>query len=101
MKRPLVWIIGIAAVHFVVSFTLFMLAFSDSMARFDTGEPRNMIGSVIYYTSEFLAFPIVKLVERTGFPLHSTIVQYLPFLANSLLWGLFIVFVVQRLSRVA
>lgn len=101
MKRPLIWIIAIAAVHFVVSLALLMLSFSDSMARFDTGEPRSMMGSVIYYTSELLAFPIVKFVEHTGLQFHSTIAQYIPFLVNSLIWGWFVVFILRRLRRAA
>lgn len=101
MKTSLIWIIVIAVVHFVVSLAFLMLSFSDSMARFDTGEPRNMMGSVIYYTSEILAFPIVKLVEHSGLQLHSTIAQYLPFVANSLVWGWVAVFVFRRVRRVA
>lgn len=101
MKTSLIWIIVIAVVHFVVSLAFLMLSFSDSMARFDTGEPRNMMSSVIYYTSEILAFPIVKLVEHSGLQLHSTIAQYLPFVANSLVWGWVAVFVFRRVRRVA
>lgn len=101
MKRPLVWIIAIAAVHFVVSLAFLMLSFSDSMARLDTGEPRSVMGSVIYYTSELLAFPIVKIAEHTGLQFHSTISQYIPFVVNSLVWGWFAVFILRRLRRAA
>lgn len=101
MKRPLVWIIAIAVVHFVVSLVLLMVSFSDSMARFDTGEPRSVMGSVIYYTSELLAFAIVKIVEHTGLQFHSTISQYIPFVVNSLVWGWFAVFILRRLRRAA
>lgn len=99
MKRPFVWALAIAIVHFVLSFVFLLLSFSDSMARFDTGEPRSMIGAAMYYTSELLAFPIVKLVELTGVRLHSTIAQYLPFVANSLVWGWLAVFVFRRFRR--
>ncbi len=78
-----------------------MVSFSDSMARFDTGEPRSVMGSVIYYTSELLAFPIVKIVEHTGLQFHSTISQYIPFVVNSLVWGWFAVFILRRLRRAA
>ncbi len=101
MKRPLVWIIAIAAVHFVVSLAFLMLSFSDSMARLDTGEPRSMMGSVIYNKSELLAFAIVKIVEHTGLQFHSTITQYIPFVVNSLVWGWFVVFILGRLRRAA
>lgn len=99
MKGPVVWIIAIAVVHFVVSLAFLMSSFSDSMARFDTGDPRNIVGSVIYYTSEILAFPIVKLVEHSSLRLHSTIAQYLPFVANSLVWGWVVVFVFRKVRR--
>jgi len=78
-----------------------MVSFSDSMARFDTGEPRGVMGSVIYYTSELLAFAIVKIVEHTGLQFHSTISQYIPFVVNSLVWGWFAVFILRRLRRAA
>ena len=101
MKTSFIWIIGIAAVHFVLCLSLLMLSFSDSMARFDTGEPLSTVGSVIYYTSEILAFPIVKLVEHSSLRLDSTIAQYLPFVANSLVWGWVVVFVFRRVRRTA
>ena len=101
MQRSLAWIVAIAAVHFVVSLALLMLSFSDSMARFDTGEPRSVMGSVIYYMSELLAFSIVKIVEHTGLQFHSTITQYIPFMVNSLVWGWFVVFILRRLRRAA
>ncbi len=78
-----------------------MVSFSDSMARFDTGEPRSVMGSVIYYTSELLAFAIVKIVEHTGLQFYSTISQYIPFVVNSLVWGWFAVFILRRLRRAA
>lgn len=99
MKRPVVWIIAIAVVHFALSLAFLMLSFSDSMARFDTGEPRSMLGSVIYYTSELLAFPIVKIVQHTRLQFHSTFSQYIPFVVNSLVWGWIVVFVMRRLRR--
>ncbi len=99
MKRPLVWIIAIAVVNFVVSLAFLMLSFSNAMARFDTGELRSMIGSVIYCTSELLAFPIVKIIENTGLQFHSTITQHIPFVVNSLVWGWFVVVVLRRLRR--
>jgi len=101
MKRPLFCIIAIAIVHFVASLAFLMLSFSDSMARFDTGEPRNMMGSVIYYTSELLTFPIVKIIEHTDLRFHSTVTQYIPFMVNSLVWGWFVVFILRRFRRAA
>lgn len=99
MKRPLVWIIAIAVVNLVVSLAFLMLSFSNAMARFDTGELRSMIGSVIYCTSELLAFPIVKIIENTGLQFHSTITQHIPFVVNSLVSGWFVVFILRRLRR--
>ncbi len=101
MKRPLVWIIAIAVVRFVASLAFLVLSFSDSMARFDTGAPRSMMGSAIYYTSELLAFPIVKIIEHAGLQFYSTITQYIPFVANSLVWGWFVVFILRRLRPAA
>ena len=98
MKTALV-VIGVALLHFVISFMVFIATFGDSMRRFDTGESATVPMRFLALVSEVLHFPIVKVFEWLPLRWETTAAQYFPFVANSLLWGLSIVWVGRKLRR--
>ena len=68
-------------------------SFSVGMSQFDTGEPAGLFGSALGAISALLMLPLALPLVRwwpfgaTGFPL-----EHLPFILNSLVWGVGLAF---------
>jgi hypothetical protein len=83
----------------VVTGLLFLFAFSNSMQRFDTGEPATPLESAIDAAGDLFAFPIVtaaRLLPPQSFP---GLWGWLPFILNGLLWGSLVVLVLEYRQR--
>ena len=91
-------IILIAVAHFIVSRTLFIWAFGREMARFDTGQPPSGLDRVAGGgLSRVLDFPILPLINHLSSNWLPGLLGYLPFMVNSLIWGVIAWFVVSRI----
>jgi hypothetical protein len=88
--RRLRAVVVLTGVHFALSLGLLFSAFGATMGRFDDGREASAWERVVGVASDVLLFPIVNgladLVFRGPHEL-GTVVQYLLFVANSLLWA--------------
>lgn len=92
-------VVAIATLHFFVGLWLFAQSFGHVFSAFDTSRELTLIEQINYYLVEILFFPIVTIVETTKYEGTNIIAQYLPFILNSLLWGILIVFAWNKISR--
>ena len=90
-------IILIAIAHFIVSRVLFIWSFGLGMARFDTGQPASARERTAEGASNVLDFPIRLIVDQLPPDLMPGLIGYIPFVVNSLIWGLVIWFVYSRI----
>ena len=89
--RPLftLRVIGFTFAHFVVQLGVFVVAFSVGMRTFETMEPVGPLETVLNGVSNLLMLPLALPLVRWwpfGTP-PGFLFQHLPFLLNSLLWG--------------
>ena len=98
--RSVIVAVVVATLHFIVSLWLFAKSFGYVFTAFDTGRELTLIERINYFLVEILFFPIVTIFEATNYEGTNTITQYLPFILNSVLWGIFIVFVWSIISRI-
>ncbi len=93
-------ILLLSLLHFVVQIGVFASSFSVGMTYFDSLEEPSIASRILDRLSEFLMLPLVKPLISIwpkgwrGFPL-----EHLPFILNSLVWGLVISWVIGRLKR--
>ena len=89
-------IILIALVHFFISRALFIWSFGLSMARFDMGKPATALEWFAEGVSNVLDFPIALLINQLPPAWFPGLVGYIPFVINSVVWGLVVWFVYSR-----
>ena len=97
--KSVILIITIAALHLFVGLWLFSMSFGHVFSVFDTGREFTVLEQINYYLVEILFFPIVTIVEATNYEGKNAVTQYLPFILNSVLWGILIEFAWNRISR--
>lgn len=90
-------IIFIALGHFIVSRTLFVWVFGREMAQFDTGQPPNALDRLAGGISTVLDLPVALLLTHVPPTWLPGLVGYIPFVANSLVWGLLAWFIYSRI----
>ena len=98
--KSIILVVAIATLHFFVGFWLFTKSFGHVFSAFDTGKELTLIEQINYYLVEIFFFPIVTIVEATKYDGENIIAQYLPFILNSVLWGILIVFAWNKISRI-
>ena len=91
----------LAAVHPVLALGSLATSYTLGMSRFDAGELRepSAIERVATGASNVLFQPVMFIVGVLGPGSHSSLVQWLAFGGNSLLWGLAMALVFRRLTR--
>ena len=98
MRRAV--IVGLATiVHFVVSVLVLIGSFGAGMARFDTGAPPGVEERALVVVRAITLFPLgllASMIPGRWFPGRW---GYVPFAANSLLWGLTLGAVAPRTWR--
>ncbi len=82
----------ISVVHFFTSLWLSHKSFAHAFSFFDTGRELTVIEKINYWLVEILFFPVVTMFENSSYDGSSGVAQYVPFILNSMLWGIFIVF---------
>jgi ABC-type uncharacterized transport system permease subunit len=96
MIKPSVIFI-VAGIHFLLCFVFFFISFGISMDRFDTGRSLTLIERGIQGASEVLFFPLGTLFLSLAPKNIPNAAQYIPFILNSLLWGI-CVYVLLRIA---
>ena len=91
MKSALLVVI-ISTIHFVAGLWLSIKSFSQTFSAFDMNRELTMLEKINYVIVEVLFFPVVTLFKTTDYEGENLITQYLPFVLNSALWGVCIVF---------
>jgi hypothetical protein len=101
MRRGVLVGLVVATSHFVVSLFTVMIAFGAGMARFDTGAAPSLGERVVLVIRDVVLFPLapllVSVLPGRWFP---GLWGYIPFAANSLLWGATIATIVVLTPRV-
>ena len=82
-------LIPFVIVHSIVSVSVLLVAFTQGMARFDTGSEPSLVERAADFLSEILLSPLFMLVTnsrvlRAAFP---GVLGWAPVLANSILWS--------------
>ena len=85
-------VVIISILHFFISMWLSIKSFAHAFSYFDTGRELTIIEKINYWVVEILFFPIVTIFENSSYEGTSGVAQYIPFILNSMLWGIFIVF---------
>ena len=83
------YLLSFVVVHATLSVGVFLMCFSQSMARLDTGESAKVFEHLACGVAAVLLSPIGTLIVRWKFAstLFPGLLGYLPVLANSLLWA--------------
>jgi hypothetical protein len=89
--KSIILVFAISALHFFVGIWLSVRSFGHVFSVFDTGRELTSIEKINYWVVEILFFPIVTVFERSNYESASAIEEYIPFILNSILWGIFIV----------
>lgn len=95
--RIVLLFVAVSASHFVTSIVLLFYVFGTGMARFDSGAPASMTESAAGWAFAVLSFPLLSLLERMPAARFPGPWGYVPFVANSCVWGLAAVIVRRRL----
>lgn len=89
--KSIISVFSISALHFFVGIWLSVRSFGHVFSVFDSGRELTSIEIINYWIVEILFFPIVTIFEKSNYQAVSAIGQYIPFILNSMLWGIFIV----------
>jgi len=90
--KSVILVFVISALHYFIGLWLSLKSFGHAFSVFDTGRELTLIEKINYLVVEILLFPIVTIIEATNYVGKGLISQYFPFMLNSMLWGIFIVF---------
>ena len=90
--KSIILVFAISVLHYFVGIWLSVRSFGHVFSVFDSGRELTSIEKINYWVVEILFFPIVTVFEKSNFEGASAIEQYIPFILNSMLWGVFIVF---------
>ena len=82
----------ISVLHFFIGIWLSIRSFGHVFSVVDSGRELTVIEKINYWVVEVLFFPIVTIFEKSSYEGTSGIAQYFPFILNSILWGIVIVF---------
>ena len=88
-RPPWRFLVPFVVVHSIVSVLVFSVAFTQGMARFDTGGEPRVVERAADFVSEILLSPLFTLVTKSrvlqaAFP---GVLGWAPLLANSVLWA--------------
>lgn len=98
MIRKTSIVAGIAAVHFIAAKIIVALTVQMGMFAAGSGRAAGYLGDILVWVTRVLFFPLItlSLYSRKWFPGDWI---YVPFAANSLLWGITIYGLICLLKR--
>lgn len=85
--------------HAALSVGVFLLSFTQGMARFETGAGSTWNGQALYATSAVLYFPFMQLAQLAPRDWFPGLLGYVPVLLNSFFWAVLLVCAWQQLHR--
>jgi hypothetical protein len=92
----------ITAIHFGISFGLFLIAFSIGMGQLDDGQPLSLCENIITLVSNILLWPIFSpiaiWVGRISHNIFHGLWGYIPLVVNSFVWALVIYWVYSKIK---
>ena len=97
--KTIALVLACSGIHFFISFWLSIRSFSHTFSAFDTGRDLTILEKINYIAVEILFFPVVTIFEKTTYDGSGIIGQYIPFIMNSTLWGLVLVYGYKFLIR--
>ena len=90
-KRRIKGIVGITAVHAVLTVGLFVVGFAMSMGRFERGGDPSPLEALALALAEILRWPLCEPLVRWGVrwvhTVFAGVLGWVPFLVNSAVWG--------------
>ena len=90
--KQVILVIVISIFHFVIGIWLSIKSFGHAFSVFDTGRDLTLLEKINYIIVEILFFPIVLIFEKSSYEGQNIFAQYLPFILNSILWGVLITY---------
>lgn len=99
--RDLLLFASVTAIHLLSTVGLLVYVFGAGMARFDSGIPAGLTETVAEWLLAALSLPVLTVLDRLRVLRVPGLWGYLPFLANSSLWGLVVVAARRRLRTSA
>jgi len=99
--KKLICVLIVTLIHVALSIAVFVFYFSMNMIRSDLAVPVTVDEQLISLCGHILLFPIVTFVDRAW--LYSRIpgvAGFVPFLLNSLIWGVVVCFLCDLYHRV-
>ena len=99
-RRQLGMVIGIAALHLVASLIALQIAAAWAMGQIEFPAPRTIPERMASAAAGVLLFPVVHGVLAASGERLSGGWEFVPFVANSLLWGAVCVWLAARVRRV-
>lgn len=99
--RDVILFACVTGIHSVSSVGLLVYVFGAAMTRFDSGVPGGPAETLARWLLTVLSIPLLTVFERLPVLRVSGLWGYIPFLANSSLWGLAVVAARRRLRALA
>ena len=101
MRTPWWIALVLAAGHFIMTWAVFLKTFTMTMARFDTGGQPTLAERAVDVVREILFFPLATITLRVPHiaKLFHGALGWIPFVLNSLLWGILVYMIVAMLLR--
>ena len=99
--RDVILFASVTAIHLVSTIGLLLYVFGAGMARFDSGVPGGLTETVAGWLLAVLNIPVLTVLNRLPARWGSGLWGYIPFLANSSLWGWVVVAARRRLRTLA
>lgn len=90
--KSIILVLTISIFHFMIGLWLSMKSFGHAFSAFDTGTELTMMEKINNLIVEVLFFPIVTIFENTAYEGTNVLAQYFPFMLNSAVWGILIVY---------
>ena len=92
-------IIAFAAAHFAASIVVFFAVIRDGSQRFHSGASASVWSGVISRVNDVLFFPLVTAAYHLPGSLFTGVAGWIPFLANSALWGVLLYLATRGITR--
>ena len=97
--KSIALVLIVSVLHFFIGLWLSFRSFGHVFSGFDDGRELTLIEKFNYWAIEILFFPVVTIFENSSYEGMSKIAQYFPFILNSVLWGILIVFGYKLISH--
>ena len=98
MKRRALWVVGLGAGHAVLTMSLLLVTVGAVVAAFDGKRPSSVWDAVGLWTVQILTAPLAPIYRQLvphDWSVSVPVLSRVVFLANSLIWGMAITWLIH------